>query len=550
MAGQHCMMLACAQMNPIMGDLPGNAARIQMFYEKAAGRGADLVIFPELVLTGYPPEDLVLMHGFRDRALLALQELAGKTVRGPAMIVGTLWEDRGRVYNAAVLLDQGNIAFVQHKRVLPNYGVFDEKRVFAPGADSHVFAWRGVRLALMVCEDVWDATVAETLARQSPDLAVVINASPFEADKRSQRQGVAAAAVQKLKVPLVYVNMAGGQDDLVFDGGSFALSAQGLPVAKAVEFSEALDLLPLVRDGGSWALQAGMEAPALAFEDTLWQAMALGLHDYVGKNGFPGVVLGLSGGIDSALTAAVAVDALGAAQVKGVLLPSPYTSRESIEDAHETARLLGIETLTVPVAPGMAVFEDMLSPVFGGAGWMTDVTLGGNLQARLRAVTLMAISNKFGWMLLSTGNKSEISVGYSTLYGDSCGGYNVLKDLYKTQVYQLAHWRNQGVHPGRAGPVIPARSISKAPSAELAPGQKDADQLPPYEVLDGILVRHIEERMSAEEIVAHGFDLPTVTRVLAMVRHAEYKRRQSAPGVKLSAMLYGRDRRYPLTNRF
>ncbi len=544
MSETRSITIAMAQMNPIVGDLAGNAARIQMFYEKARARGADLVVFPELSLVGYPPEDLVLMSGFRDRALLALQELAGKTVHGPAMIVGTIWEDKGHVHNAAVLLDAGTIAFVQHKTVLPNYGVFDEKRVFSPGKGATVFEWRGISLAILICEDVWDAELSSALARQAPQLAVVINASPFEADKLSQRKGVVSAALQKLRVPLVYVNMVGGQDDLVFDGGSFALTAEGMQMVKAPEFAESLELVALEKQVGGWKMQVGAEAPSLTFEETLWQAMVLGLHDYVGKNGFPGVMLGLSGGIDSAVTAAVAVDALGAAHVKGVLLPSPHTSKESVEDAMLTAKLLGIETMNVPITPGMGVFEEVLDPVFKDAEWMSDIMVGGNLQARLRGLTLMAISNKFGWMLLSTGNKSEVAVGYSTLYGDSCGGYNVLKDLYKTQVYQLAHWRNHSNH------AIPPRSISKAPSAELAPGQKDEDQLPPYEVLDGILVRHIEERMSAEDIVADGFDLSMVTRILKMVRMSEYKRRQSCPGVKLSAMLFGRDRRYPLTNKF
>lgn len=536
--------LAMAQMNPIVGDLAGNAARIQMFYEKSAKLGADLVVFPELALTGYPPEDLVLMHGFRDRALLSLQELAGKTVNGPAMIVGTVWEDKGLVYNAAVLLEAGRIAYVQQKSMLPNYGVFDEKRLFAPARSVGIAEWRGVRLGIVICEDIWDAEFVANLARQSPEVVVVINASPFEADKMSQRKGVISAAVARLKAPLMYVNMVGGQDDIVFDGGSFAINPNGMQMVKAQEFHEAIEMVQLVHSDAGWTIKPGAEAQVLAFEETLWQAMVLGLHDYVGKNGFPGVVLGLSGGIDSAVTAAVAVDALGAAQVKGVLLPSPFTSHESIEDAQETAKLLGIETMTIPITPSMTVFEEVLNPVFKESGWMGNVLLGGNLQARLRGVTLMSLSNKFGWMLLSTGNKSEIAVGYSTLYGDSCGGYNVLKDLYKTQVYQLANWRN--FH----GAVVPARSISKAPSAELAPGQKDEDQLPPYEVLDGILARHLEERMCAEDIVADGFDMPTVTKVLRMVRLSEYKRRQSCPGVKLSTMLFGRDRRYPLTNKF
>ncbi|MBY0408113.1 MAG: NAD+ synthase [Rickettsiales bacterium] len=543
-SGAQSVALAMAQMNPIVGDLAGNLQRIQKFYETARARGADLVIFPELALVGYPPEDLVLMHGFRDRALLSLQELAGRTVHGPAMIVGTIWEDKGSVYNAAVLLDEGKIRHVQLKSVLPNYGVFDEKRVFSAGAGLGVVEWRGLRLAILVCEDVWETEAVAALAKQKPEMAVVINASPFEADKMAQRKGVVSAAVQKLKVPLVYVNMVGGQDELVFDGGSFAVGGDGMMKQRSRDFEEALDMVMVTKTPRGLQTEQGVEAPTYSPDEALWHALVLGLHDYVGKNGFPGVVLGLSGGIDSAVTAAVAVDALGKDAVKGVLLPSPYSSQESVEDALETAKLLGIETFTIPISEGMKTFEQSLGPAFGSAGWMDDVLVGGNLQARLRAVTLMAMSNKFGWMLMSTGNKSEIAVGYSTLYGDSCGGYNVLKDVYKTQVYALAYWRN------RQGAAIPQRSITKAPSAELAPGQKDEDQLPPYETLDAILLRHIEERMSAEDIVADGYDLPTVTRVLKMVRMSEYKRRQGCPGVKVSSMLFGRERRYPLTNKF
>lgn len=544
MASLSSIHVALAQINPIVGDLPGNAARIQMFYEKAAKQEADLVVCPELVLTGYPPEDLILQHAFRDRAMLALQELAGKTATGPALLLGTVWEDKDGIFNAAVLIDGGRIAQIQPKTMLPNYGVFDEKRLFSAAHAPAVFAWRGVRVGVLICEDVWAPDLSHALSRQDVELMLVINASPFESDKLRQRKQVAAESVRITGAPLVYVNMAGGQDDIVFDGGSFALNPDGALAAQLPEFAEALEVVTLTKKKNQWLIHPAAPRPPLPYEDALWQAMVLGLHDYAGKNGFSGVVLGLSGGIDSAFTAAVAVEALGAENVHGVLLPSPYTSDESVEDAQESARLLGIETTTLPITPGMQVLDHMLSPMFKDAGWMEDVAVGGNLQARLRGLALMSVSNKFGWMLLSTGNKSEISVGYTTLYGDSCGGYNVLKDLYKTQVYQLARWRN-----GK-GSVIPERSITKAPSAELAPGQKDEDQLPPYAVLDGILLRHIEGRMSVEEIVAEGFDSQLVFRVVRMVRNSEYKRRQSCPGVKLSPMLYGRDRRFPLTNKF
>lgn len=536
--------LSVAQVNPVVGDLPANCARILGAYEEAAAQGAELVVFPELVLTGYPPEDLVFMPSFRDRALLALQELAGKTARGPSMLLGTVLEEHGHIYNAAVLLEGGKIAGTLSKTALPNYGVFDEKRVFSAGRGAGCLPWRGLKLGVLICEDVWNPEMAADCARQGAHLLVVINASPFEADKPSQRRGVCAAAAKKASLPLVYVNMVGGQDELVFDGASFALNADGMLAWQAPPYAEGVAVLDAKIEQGRYVFPAAPEQAVQTRDESIWNALVLGLHDYVRKNNFSTVLLGLSGGVDSAVSAAVAVDALGAERVKGVLLPSPYTSVESVEDAQESAQLLGIETFTVPINAAMETFAKQLSPMMGQGGWMEDVLVGGNLQARLRAVTLMALSNRYGWLLLSTGNKSELSVGYSTLYGDSCGGYNVLKDVYKTGVYQLGYWRNAHVR------AIPQRSLDKAPSAELAPGQKDADQLPPYEVLDAILLRHIEERMSAEDIVAEGFDPATVQRVLRMVRLSEYKRRQGCPGVKISPMLHGRDRRYPLTNKF
>jgi len=529
------MKFAIAQLNPTVGDIAGNAAKILQAYEQAKTQGADLVICPELSLIGYPPEDLVLMPDFRRKAMDAVQHLAARTKGGAGLIVGSVWEEGGKIYNAALLCEAGKIAHIQPKTQLPNYGIFDEKRLFTPGGGPKIASWRGIKLGLLVCEDIWNGGLAGELAKQGAQLLITINASPFEAGKLAQRKEVAAAAVKGARVPLIYVNTVGGQDDIVFDGGSFMLDADGKTIAQLPEFNEHLAILS---DASSV-----LHTP-LSTEETLWKAMCVGLSDYIRKNNFPGVVLGLSGGIDSALSAALAVDALGADNVKGVLLPSPYTSKESTEDALETAKLLGIETMNVPIAAGMEIFDQVLSPVFKEANWMDNVAIGGNVQARLRGMTLMAISNRFGWMLMSTGNKSELAVGYSTLYGDSCGGYNVLKDLYKTQVYALAHWRNS------KGEVIPQRSITKAPSAELAPGQKDEDQLPPYDLLDKILTHHIEERMSAQEIIAQGYKQELVDRVVKMVRMSEYKRRQSCPGVKLSSMLFGKDRRYPLTNKF
>jgi NAD+ synthetase len=541
---KHPLNISIAQINPTVGGISGNAEKILAAWKQA--KSADLVIFPELALIGYPPEDLILMPAFRKQALAELKSLAKKTAKGPALIVGSLWEEKGKTYNAALLLEKGKIARVQKKTCLPNYGVFDEKRIFSAGEGPKIFSWRGKRIGIFVCEDTWSPAMHKAMAKQKPQLLISINASPFESGKMASRKKIAAAAAKTCKAPLVYVNLVGGQDDIVFDGGSFAVDAKGKVTTPCAEFKEVVipalsgDLDPQMRyhalDSRS-PLKAGMTGEA-----ALWAAMSLGLRDYVHKNGFQKVVLGLSGGIDSALTAALAVDALGAENVKGILLPSPYTSHESTEDALALAKNLGIETEAIPITPGMQTMEEVLSPIFHDSGWMENISVGGNLQARLRGVTLMALSNKHGWLLLSTGNKSEIAVGYSTLYGDACGAFNVIKDLYKTQVYALANWRNE------QSAVIPLRSITKAPSAELKPGQKDQDQLPPYDVLDAILALHIEGRKSAKEIIAKGYKKAVVEKVLNLVRINEYKRRQSCPGVKLSAMPFGKDRRYPLTN--
>jgi len=512
----------------MVGDIAGNASTILRAWQSAAKQKADLVIFPELALIGYPPEDLVLMPAFRKEAMAAVKQLAKKTAKGPAMIVGSVWEEKGRVYNAALLLDRGRILHVQTKTALPNYGVFDEKRVFCTGTGPKIIKWRGERLGILVCEDTWVPELSKALAKQKPSLVISINASPFEAGKLARRKKIAAAVAKAAKAPLVYVNMVGGQDDIVFDGGSFAVDKQGKLTAQLPEFVETVAI-------------ASRTEP-LSYEETLWEAMKLGLADYIRKNGFKGVVLGLSGGIDSAVSAAAAVEALGSDRVHGVLLPSPYNSKGSIEDAEELAANLGIAITNLSITPGMQTLEEVLNPTFQYSGWMEDVAIGGNVQSRLRGLMLMAMSNRFGWMLLSTANKSEIAVGYSTLYGDSCGGYNLLKDLYKTQIYALAQWCN------RAGEIIPRRSITKPPSAELAPGQKDEDQLPPYKTLDAILLLHIEGRKSAKEIIARGYKKAIVEQVVEMVRKSEYKRRQSCPGVKLSSMQFGKDRRYPLTN--
>ena len=548
--------ITLAQLNPIVGDIAGNSAKILAAYKEAAANRSSLVVCPELSLVGYPPEDLVLMPAFRAQAVEAARKLAAAT-NEVGLVFGTVWEEGGSVYNAAIFASDGRIQNIHYKIMLPNYGVFDEKRVFTPGHTIKAFEWNGMRLVLLVCEDLWHLQYAQEAAKQHAEMMIVINASPFERGKLTLRKQVAAQSAQVVHAPVVYVNAVGGQDDIVFDGGSFIVSAHGYVVAEAPQFEVAnqVSRSPLRVGAGA---QGEDTRPAAPMDDkqTLWKAMSLGLSDYVEKNGFHGVLLGLSGGIDSAISAALAVDALGAGNVRGVLLPSPYTSQDSIDDALETAKLLGIHTDTIPITPAMETYKQMLENIFSSlplpnvtldlvaVDWMQDPSVGGNIQTRIRGQVLMALSNRLGCMLLCTSNKSEIAVGYSTLYGDSCGGYNVLKDLYKTDVYQLANWRNI------SSQVIPARSISKAPTAELKPGQKDSDQLPEYSVLDPILNLHIEGRQSFEQIVAQGFNETVVARVLALVRTTEYKRRQSAPGVKLSPMLFGKDRRYPLTNWF
>ena len=546
------LTIALAQVNPIVGDVSGNAAIVRRMRQDAAGRGADLVVFSELVLVGYPPEDLVLRPALVDAAAAALRELVEESRGGgPGMLVTLPWRDEQGLHNSIALVADGR-AEIRSKHELPNYGVFDEKRVFVPGEMPEPITFRGVRIGVPICEDIWRAGVVGHLARRGAELLIVPNGSPFEVDKFDQRLDLARDRVAESGLPLIYVNQVGGQDELVFDGGSFAINKTG-DIAHLMPFwTEALDLARWDRASGQVTC---CDRPRTDFTpeprlSAVYHAMMLGLRDYVDKNRFPGVVLGLSGGIDSALTAVVAVDALGAKRVRGVRLPSPFTSEASMVDAADTARLLGITLETLPIDSGVRAVEDTLAPVF--AGRTRDVT-EENVQARLRAVLLMAVSNKFGEMVVTTGNKSEMSVGYSTLYGDMCGGYSVLKDIYKTEVYALAHWRNQNRPPGALGPAgraIPESSITKAPTAELRPNQTDQDTLPPYEELDAILTELVEEEQSVNQLAARGFNRDTVVRVQRMLFAAEYKRRQAPPGVKITRKSFGRDRRYPLTNAF
>jgi NAD+ synthase len=545
------LTIAIAQINPTVGDVAGNAGRVQDARMEAAD--ADLVVCGELALTGYPPEDLVLKRIFQDRVEAAVTALARSTADGgPALLLGAPWRADGTLHNAALLLDGGAIAAVTFKHELPNYGVFDEMRVFAPGPLPQPEHCRGVRLGVMVCEDMWKPAVSRHLKDAGAEALVVLNGSPFEIDKWGSRRGMAADRVKETGLPLAYVNLVGGQDELVFDGASFVLDASGAFRVQAPSWQTAVVRTSWRRSGGGngFSCDAGTIEPRAEGLEAIYSAMMIGLRDYVAKNRFPGVIIGLSGGIDSALTAAAAVDALGAEKVWCVMMPSPYTSRASLEDAAEAARMLGVRLDTIAIEPAMAAFETMLAGVF--ADREPDTT-EENIQARSRAVVLMALSNKFGHMLLTTGNKSEMSVGYATLYGDMSGGFSVLKDVYKTTVFALSRWRNQN-HPegalGPAGRVIPERVITKAPTAELKDNQTDQDSLPPYDDLDAILGCLIEREASVEEIVALGHDEATIRRVWRMIDRAEYKRRQAPPGVKITYRAFGRDRRYPITNQF
>ena len=543
------LRIALAQLNPVMGDISGNLARARAAYKDAAG--ADLVLFSELFITAYPPEDLVLKPALQADARAAIDALAADTMGGPAILIGMPLAERGKLFNAVLLLEGGRIAGATRKVDLPNYGVFDEKRVFASGPIPAPFSIKGVRIGVPVCEDIWTDAVTRQLAEAGAEILAVPNGSPFEAGKEDVRRELAASRVKETGLPLIYLNQVGGQDELVFDGASFVLNADGKVAASLPGWREQLVITDWARDAnGKWFCASGAMADNESRSSQVYHAMMLGLRDYVNKNRFPGVVLGLSGGIDSALSAAVAVDALGADRVRCLMLPSRYTSEESLADADACALALGVPYETIEIERAVAAMDQTLVPAFAGT---TADTTEENLQSRLRGVILMALSNKFGPMVLTTGNKSEMSVGYATLYGDMCGGYNVLKDIYKTEVFALARWRNQFSPEGALGPagrVIPERIIDKPPSAELKANQTDQDSLPPYDILDGILKCLVEEDLGFDATVARGFDPATVKRIEQLLYVSEYKRRQAPPGVKISARNFGRDRRYPITNAF
>lgn len=544
------LAIALAQIAPVVGDINGNVQRVRAARAEAAALRADLVVFCELVVAGYPPEDLVQKPAFQRACREAVEDLAADTAdHGPAMIIGAPWSEEGALYNAAFLLSGGVIAGKCYKMRLPNYGVFDEPRRFTPGpAYPEPISLRGLNLGLMICEDMWLPGAGEALAAAGADILIVPHGSPFRKSALEERVNAARKRVQATGLPLIFVNQLAGQDEVLFEGASFVMDANGELRCQAPQFLERIALTQWRRDGDKWRCESGPTAEWTAKEEMVYRAVTMAVRDYVEKNRFKGVVIGLSGGVDSALTAAIAVDALGAERVHCVMMPSRYTSAESFEDAEICAKKLGVSYRVIEIEPGVAAFDQMLAPVFHN---LEQDTTEENIQSRLRGVILMALSNKFGDMVLTTGNKSEMSVGYATLYGDMNGGYNPLKDVYKTEIFDLCRWRN--AHhaidlKGPAGVVIPERIITKPPSAELRENQLDQDSLPPYEILDAILECLVEKEMSVGDIVTKGFEEAVVRRIEHLLYVAEYKRRQAPPGPKVTAVNFGRDRRYPITH--
>jgi NAD+ synthase len=544
------LTIALAQLSQRVGDLAGNADA--MLEARKAATGADLVLFPELQLIGYPPEDLVLKPALAVRAEVQITRLAEATADGgPAMLVGTITRRHGKLYNAMVLLDGGKVAAETLKHELPNYGTFDEKRLFESGPLPTPMLFRGVQIGVPICEDVWFSPVCANLTAMGAEILLSPNGSPYEIDKDDLRSTmVVAARVRETGLPMAYLNRVGGQDELVFDGASFVLNGDGSTVHRLPDWEEHIRLTHWIRGARGWSCDPGEIAPLEPFPSDVYHAMIIGLRDYVNANRFPGVVLGLSGGIDSAICAAIAADALGPDRVWAVMLPSRFTSQASLDDAAECAAMIGCKLDTIPIAPAVIAFDEMLSGSFADKDYDTTEE---NIQSRIRGVSLMALSNKFGPMLMTTGNKSEMSVGYATIYGDMAGGYNPIKDAYKMTVFAISKWRNANkprLGLGPDGPVMPESIITKPPSAELRPDQKDSDSLPDYPVLDPILLGLVEEELSVDEVAARGFDRDTVARIERLLCIAEYKRRQAPPGVKLGKRNFGRDRRYPITNAF
>lgn len=544
--------ITLAQINPIVGDLAYNRDKIRKIWE-APPEGTDLVVFPELAICGYPPEDLVLKPFFMRQVEKHVNALIAESKNfSAAALIPCPWIIGGKIRNAAHLAENGKILATIAKKHLPNYGVFDEQRIFSSAAAPDPVEFRGTKLGIMICEDMWETDVAAHLKKEGADILIVPNASPYDSEKTDIRMDHAAARVRETGLPMIYVNQVGGQDELVFDGGSFVLNESADVILQGDTFEEGVYDIRLEHNKGApWMAEVKessekkLEGPA-----EIYQALMLGLRDYIGKNNFPGVLLGLSGGIDSALSAAIAVDALGPQQVRCVMMPSRFTSKDSLEDAQAQAENLGLTLDEIPIEGPVQAFHDALDTHFTAN---TPATTSENIQSRTRGLILMALSNATGFMVLSTGNKSEMAAGYATLYGDMCGGFNVLKDVYKTQVYELSRWRNTHKPRGGFGPegaAIPARVLTKAPTAELRDNQTDQDTLPPYETLDDILRCLIEQDLGIEDIAKRGHDPQMIARVWRMLDAAEYKRRQAAPGIKITTRAFGRERRYPITNHF
>lgn len=542
------MKFALIQMNPTVGAVKNNAAKIMKLAQEAAAAGAEVAVFPEQALCGYPPDDLVLRPGFMDAVAAEVGKLAVALPKNLLVIMGAPLREGGKLFNAAMLFSGGKCVGVAKKMLLPNYGVFDERRIFAPGEKPFVFAYRGMRLAIHICEDSWWPKGESFRGLMGNcDLLVNLSASPYCQARETDREAMAQAATAALGVPLLYTNIVGGQDELVFDGGGMAVTSAGQVAARTELFREGTLLVDMVQSAGKWKPAAGCVAEMPGAVEEVYEALKLGLKDYTDKNGFPGVIVALSGGIDSALVATIAVDALGKDRVMGVTLPSVVTSKETFSDALELAKRLGIPCLQIPIAPAVAALQGLLGPACAKVDWakpLPGTVMEENLQARIRGVIVMALSNRFGHMVVTTGNKSEMATGYATLYGDMCGGFALIKDVPKMLVFALARWRNT------RGEVIPPTTISRPPSAELKPGQRDSDSLPPYDVLDPILERYVEQQTGLKDILAEGFDEATVRQVARLVDRSEYKRRQGAPGVKITPKAFGRDRRMPITNGF
>ena len=546
------LSITLAQLNQSVGDIAGNSAAMLAARERARASGADLVVFPEMHLIGYPPEDLVLKPALIERAAAGLEDLARVTADGgPAMLVGSVFVVDGALHNGVALLDGGKVAAIRLKHELPNYGTFDEVRLFQPGPLPEPIVFKGVMIGLPICKDIWHPDVCRHLADFGAELLICINGSPYEIDKDTLRiDGVAKRRAVDTGLPLAYLNRVGGQDELVFDGASFVVNGDGSLAVQMTDWEEQEVTTHWTRTAKGWRCDQGRIEPLADHPEDVYCAMVLALRDYVVRNRFPGVVLGLSGGIDSAICAAIAADALGPDRVWCVMLPSRFTSQLSLDLATECAEMIGCRYDTIPISPAVEAFDQMLEGTF--ADVEVDIT-EENVQSRIRGVTLMALSNKFGTMLLTTGNKSEMSVGYATIYGDMAGGYNPLKDAYKMTVFAISKWRNANrpkIGLGPDGPVMPEGIITRPPSAELRPDQKDEDSLPPYPVLDGILLGLVEHEKSVDQLASEGFDRDVVVRIERLLNIAEYKRRQAPPGVKLGTRNFGRDRRYPISHAF